>query len=624
MADINQTAAWVTARLEELGTATDSGNNVLVTNANIGNYSAGNVSGTVAIANGGTGATTAAQARTNLGVPATTDLSAVATSGAYSDLTGTPVVDQTYDATSENAQSGIAVAEGITAGIATKADSSTVSALAEIVATKADQTDLDALEDKVDTLEHDITFKTGLYGAKWDRTTNLLTRTRDAVGITTDTSNFGHFGSINANYNNPFDSIYPWSEMKVVNVDLTKYRTGTYSLKQCITAVYGDPDFTYVGSDTLFVGRYVPEFWHTKITDNDGDEYLISQFARPGYKHQDEYIRGISFAVDAGDSIVTAGAGVPLTNIAVSTIHTRAKGSGFTLMDIDTLDAEIALYLVEYANMNSQAALGNGCSSCYRQNAADVIADVTTANGVTTFTVPYVSALYTLLDVGAQLSFGASVGATTYKAIVASATNDGTSITVTLDREIAIADGMILSVHGFSACEFDLLANSVGNASGYIGTNNHANAWYRGALLYANRYSYTLGIYRQTGTNHIWLCPDTIDPDDYDALNTSVHKDTDVALPDIATAAWQTVGENAQNIDGLTAFMATGESSGSSSSPVGDQQYIPLMSAGDTILLFGCGANAGWPCGVFGGGWRYTSGSSHWGIAALPLLKNPL
>ncbi len=40
-------------------------------------------------------------------------LATVATSGAYSDLTGTPTVDQTYDGTSANAQSGVAVAGAI-------------------------------------------------------------------------------------------------------------------------------------------------------------------------------------------------------------------------------------------------------------------------------------------------------------------------------------------------------------------------------------------------------------------------------------------------------------------------------------------------------------------------------
>lgn len=41
------------------------------------------------------------------------DLATVATTGAYSDLSGTPTVDQTYNASSTNAQSGVAVASAI-------------------------------------------------------------------------------------------------------------------------------------------------------------------------------------------------------------------------------------------------------------------------------------------------------------------------------------------------------------------------------------------------------------------------------------------------------------------------------------------------------------------------------
>lgn len=477
-----------------------------------------------------------------------------------------------------------------------------------------------AITEAVEELR-DARFQHGLYGAKWDRTSNLLTRTRDAVGITTDTTNFCHLGSINENYSNPFDDIYPWSDMFVCDVDLTKYRTGEYTLKQCIPAVYGDPDFTYVGTENLFVGRYRPEFWHKSIEDADGNvEFLVSQFARPGYKHSPEAIDGVGYCVDVGNNKVTSGSGVPLTNVAVSTIHTRANNNGFTLTDIDALDAQIILYLVEYANWNAQVAIGDGCDSCYRQNAADIISNVTVANGVTVFDVPNTTALLDLLDVGTQVSFGASTGATTYKAIVTD--RDGT--TVTLDREIAITDGMILSVHGFSSCEFDLLNESVGNASGYIGTRHHANAYYRGASLYANRYRYILGCYRQTQTNHIWICPDGVDPDDYNALNTSVHEDTDTALPTVTTVGWRTLGSDAKVVGGLSAFLAVGDESGSSSSPVGDQQYVPLPTAGNTVLFFGCRSNVGWCCGVGGCVWFYGSGTSDWASGAAPILKSPL
>ena len=48
-----------------------------------------------------------------------TALATVATTGAYSDLTGTPTIDQTYNASSTNAQSGTAVAGAISAAIST-------------------------------------------------------------------------------------------------------------------------------------------------------------------------------------------------------------------------------------------------------------------------------------------------------------------------------------------------------------------------------------------------------------------------------------------------------------------------------------------------------------------------
>ena len=464
-----------------------------------------------------------------------------------------------------------------------------------------------------------------LYGAKWNRLTNKLTRTRDAAQITTDITNFKHAGSINANYNNPFDSIYPWSEMQLVNVDMTKYRAGTYSLEECIKSVYGNADFTYFGTKDLFVGRYRPEFWYRSSEDPAGNvEFLISPVQRAGFTRAEKCIDGISFAIDADGTYITSGAGVPLTNIQVQQIHSKAKTSKFTLQDINSIDAQIMLYLVEFADMNIQAALGDGCSSCYRQNAADTIQSVSVGSGETTITITD-SALSGLIQVGTQLSFGSSVGATTYKANVKSFTVSGSTYTIKLDKELSsLTTGMYASVHGFMTCEFPYLGQNIGNGSGYLGTNGKANVFYRGALLYANRYSYTLGIYRQQTTNHLWICPSGVDPDDYDALNTSYHLDTEVALPTLSAAAWQTVGGNAQRIPSLSAFMATGESSGSSSSPVGDQQYVPLPTAGNTILLFGGSADYGWGCGVFCGLWNGGASASYWNSAGLPLLKNPL
>lgn len=490
--------------------------------------------------------------------------------------------------------------------------------------------DLNNIEDGVEYAV-DKAENSALYGARWDRATNQLTRLYDAKDITTTLTNFKHTGSFNPAIDNPFDLIYPWSDMVVCNVDLVAYRarTGTESLKTFITAVYGDPDFTYEGTADLFVGRYRPEFWYKSEEDsNNRVIFLISPTERTGFKHSEEQIDGISFAIDAGTNssnqrVLTCGSGVPFTNVAGNTLHQYAKNSGFTLQDMNAVDAQTCLFFVEFANMNSQEALGDGCASCYRQDATDVIANVDNSGTYTVFTVTD-SALSSLIYKGSQLSFGTSVGATTYKASVKNFSVSGSTYTITLDRKLSsLANGHYMSVHGFDACEFPLIGASVGNGSGYIGTNGKANAWYRGCVMYANRYQYILGMYRQQNTNHLWLCPDDRDPDDYDALNTTDHVDTGTALPNISTN-WQTVGGNAQRIAGLAAFMATGTSSGNSTSPVGDQQYVPAMSAGNTVLWLGCHADNGWYCGMLGCSWSLVAGFSYWSYAVRPLLKKSL
>lgn len=55
--------------------------------------------GVVSIAQGGTGATTAAQARANLGAVAASDLASVAKSGSYNDLANKPTIPSTANTT---------------------------------------------------------------------------------------------------------------------------------------------------------------------------------------------------------------------------------------------------------------------------------------------------------------------------------------------------------------------------------------------------------------------------------------------------------------------------------------------------------------------------------------------
>ena len=450
------------------------------------------------------------------------------------------------------------------------------------------------------------------YGVKWNGVDNVCTeRLFDASSITLDTTNFCNHGTVNENYNNPFDDIYPWSEMKQCNVDLTKYRSGNYSLKECITAWYGDSNFVTEGTNEIFVGRYRPEFWHTRYADEDGNIYwVVAESEINGYVHAKEAIDGIGFAVDDGNNGVTCGDGQPMTNIAVNQIQARARTSGIELQNIYSLDAQIVLYLVEYGNMNAQRALGDGVSNLYRQNANDIISAVSG----NTITIPRGGEA--MFVKGATMDVGASSGAVILanRREVQSYVTNGDNLIITLDKPLdASAVGLYVSIHGSTN------ADLISDRSGYIGTDGKANVNYRGAILYANRYNYILGIYRQNGTNHIWLC-DEDECVNYNALDTSVHHDSGRALPTLASASWLTVGK-LNFMQGVSAFAPIREAGGNSVSPVGDQQYVPLPTAGNTILLFGGDADAGWVCGAFCGGWNCSSGRSHWAYSACPLLK---
>lgn len=455
-----------------------------------------------------------------------------------------------------------------------------------------------------------------IYGAKWDKTNAACARVFEAAGISTDTTNFKHSGSINGSYSNPFDNIYPWNLFRQCNVDLTKYAAlhPGDDIREAVVAWYGEPSFKDDGSNG-FVGAYRPQYWYTAYEDGDYIIFAVADGKMDGWAESPAYIRGYGFAVDAGDNKLSCYNGKPLTNVALSTLHTRANNSGFTIEDIYTYSAEVTAFVVEYATMNSQAAIGSGCSDCYRQSSDKPhIAET----GATRVVLPAACATFALE--GVTLDFGAENGAvvaanrrtcTGYEAY-----SDNDYISVTFDEPLDVTTDMFVSFHGM------VNGDAIGNASGYIGTAGKHNAFYRGSVLHANRWRYVLGAYRQTGTGHIWICPADDDPDAYNALNTSKHEDTGLALPASQSAKYI---DELGLVDGLGAvpFCTAADGGGSSSNPVGDALYTPAASTGNTVLLAGGSASGGAFAGAFCGNWLYAASYSHWNYAVLPVLKNP-
>ena len=456
-----------------------------------------------------------------------------------------------------------------------------------------------------------------IYGAKWDKTNAACTRVFEAASIATDTSNFKHSGSVNNSYSNPFDNIYPWNLFRQCNVDLAKYAAlhPGDDIRQAVVAWYGEPGFKDDGSNG-FVGAYRPQYWYTAYEDGDDVIFAVADGKMDGWAESPAYIRGYGFAVDAGDSKLTCYNGQPLTNVALSTLHTRANNSGFTVEDIYTYSAELTAFVVEYAAMNTQSAIGSGCDSCYRSSNDDKPHVAET--GATRVVLPAACAAFALE--GVTLDFADAkdgvVAANRRTCTGYEAYSDNDYISVTFDAPLDITTDMFVSFHGMAN------GDAIGNASGFIGTAGKHNAFYRGSVLHANRWRYVLGAYRHTGTGKVWICPADDDPDAYNALNTSKHTDTGVALPESKSGAYIDELAVLEGLGAVPVAPAAG-GGGSSANPVGDALYTPAASTGNTVLLAGGSAYHGASAGAFYGTWRTAASYSSWSCAVLPVLKNP-
>lgn len=478
---------------------------------------------------------------------------------------------------------------------------------------------LAAIDTRVEILEDAAVHR---YGVLWDGVNAQCVRTRDAAGIPTTTTNFGHFGAVNTGKANPFDILYPWSGRCVVNVNMATYASLLASggdIKGCISAYFGDPGFKLDGTNGP-VMVYTPEFWMKETPyggANGGREIIVADGALDGYTHVPAMVGGRWFGVDDGAGGLTSKPGMPLINVAMSTIHARAKAVGMTLDDIYTYSATNALMVVEYAKMDTQAAIGNGDSSSYRQS-GDVCSVAASAAEYVVVTNA-VAANYRvgmLLDIGTT-NGGYEIGR---KIITSITTHDASNMRLNFTSAITTTTASYLSAHGMANTE----DSALGNDSGYIGTNGYCHAYYRGQISHGGRYRYLLGAYRQTGTGHIWVATSRAECDLCDALDTAKHLDTGLAL--------------AQNVDGsategyiktlgryapLPLLPICTVIGGSSSAPVGDYLYNPALAAANTVPAVGGCANGGSTDGRFYGDWYNSAAISNWACAGVPSLKNP-
>ena len=195
-----------------------------------------------------------------------------------------------------------------------------------------------------------------VYGIK-----RSLTSSSSAWARTDESENFTAVAAVGTTAgHSDFDACYPWSEMARETLD-----TGDVMVK-------------------------IPKFWYKRYRDDTYEYIQIASKAKdgfdlhPAFYHSEvetDYIHVGAYKTSSGNKSV-AGV-VPLTSQTRATFRTGAtsKGQGWCLIDISAVSAIQMLYLVEYANSNSQAMIGRGYvddnSAALKTGTCDSVAGLT-------------------------------------------------------------------------------------------------------------------------------------------------------------------------------------------------------------------------------------------------------
>ena len=183
---------------------------------------------------------------------------------------------------------------------------------------------------------------------------------------------------------NDFDNIYPWSEIRSYN-----YNANTRK----VTAWYGDANFKFDGSNGEVL-TYIPGFYYKREVVNGVEYQYISKYEQEGYSYSEPFSVGrykmskkttstsVS-SIDKGrieliadikkeicddkckaDRVVNAtssSGSAPLINEKITMLRESASklGTDFSILDYHYYVLQ-TLYLIEYADYDSQSVLGKG------------------------------------------------------------------------------------------------------------------------------------------------------------------------------------------------------------------------------------------------------------------------
>lgn len=335
------------------------------------------------------------------------------------------------------------------------------------------------LEENVSKLIDDIP----IYGIQRNIANNSDTaweRTDDAVGLV---ANATHDGT---EVQNDFDNIYPWSHMKTVNYDPTE---------EMITATIGDSNFKFDGSNGQ-VMTIIPEFYLKHWDDGIKEHWQISRYALEGFTKIPGFMLGRYASGRTADNKLMSASGLfPEVSRTITAFRTdsRAVGKDFGQMDWRYFVVQL-LYLVEYADYNSQAQLGNGLVSLRASSSAQALVTETNANRiiVSTASVGYFKVGQTI-SIGTRFPWDWEVAR---NRVITNITDysegDITGKAINFDGSpVNIAIGNVVWFPGQKSGECD----SLGMKSGCLANDSNSAVIYRGLEnIFGNVFQFVDGV----------------------------------------------------------------------------------------------------------------------------------
>lgn len=216
-------------------------------------------------------------------------------------------------------------------------------------------------------------FYANVFGVVWDTSNSSTALTRltpetDPYGLVTRSVTTEPVPAVGTGSgSSPFDAYAPWSGMKECNLNAS----GT------VTAWKGDSSFARSNDYTMV---FVPEFYVAAKRNGTKQYFYVSDKPKTGMtKHpgSGKYV-GRYHMNSGGDGYSKTGVS-PYVNITRATARSKAKslGSKFHLYDFATYCAIIFLYIVEFADWNSQNKIAygraNGQSSAVTSGKTDTM-----------------------------------------------------------------------------------------------------------------------------------------------------------------------------------------------------------------------------------------------------------